>query len=156
SARKSILRAYELLLTVSPQKENELGQLSLATGTILGRINVHVSGDPRILQRFADVQLEKSNVEAGLCNRTAAIELVSSSIHSQRKLAADHPQDLGKQHGLAKRWLLLGQLESDLGMLDESLAFNREAQGLLATLSKQKLRMDDLPEYTRDLAHTYE
>jgi serine/threonine-protein kinase len=158
-ARKSCAKAYTLLLAVSPQVPTRVGTVQGATGTITSGIRVHSSDDIDILKRFVSVlnDLGTAHVQAG--EPGIGLSRYNEALYIQKEMVRKYPKHAEIvlfKHGLANQWSRLGDLQGQVGLTAEALAYHREAQTILKALLHDYPRHLLLADFRRDLAASQE
>jgi tetratricopeptide (TPR) repeat protein len=161
AAERSFNRAYDLLLTISPQDKDNTTTLGILGGVTVNNVPVHV-GDPEILLIFAGVLNDQGRALRAR-NPADAIGAYTQALYIYRKLLADDvPGDKTAfdrgllEQELARQWSNIGQLYTDLGMYHAAFLYQQEAMKSLRALVSVKPPHPQRDGFQRDLAAVLE
>jgi serine/threonine protein kinase/tetratricopeptide (TPR) repeat protein len=161
AALASLDRAYDVLLTISPQDPRRTTSVRVLGGYSHGNVRMHVSGDKTILQAFADVLNDKGAIRQAR-HPAEAIDYYTQALFIRQSLLRNQPYRAGStararyEHDLARQWSLLGGPYAEQHMRAAALQYQREARNYLEHVLRAYPDYPRLEEIKRDLAAIHE
>jgi serine/threonine protein kinase/Tfp pilus assembly protein PilF len=163
AALTSLQRAYDILLSISPQDKNRTTQVPVLANIHLVNVRVHTSSDPEILKAFASVLndtgaiLQPHDPGEALRYYAQALFIYRKLLQEPAFLEKDRRQERGLlEHELARQWSRMGNLIADMHMFYYALAYQQEASNILERLVRDHPKHLRTSEFRRDLASARE